>query len=112
MRLRVINQMTIAEVKVLETAGVRARFESTSLHRVRAIALNTFRESVRDRVLYNLILFVLILVAASVFVSDLSFDVESQFTGALGLSEMLVFGALIAIFIGVGLVYKEIEKRT
>jgi ABC-type transport system involved in multi-copper enzyme maturation permease subunit len=51
-------------------------------------------------------------VAASVFVSDFSLDMESQFTGALGLSVMLVFGALIAIFIGVGLVYKEIDKRT
>jgi len=83
-----------------------------TLGRVRTIALNTFRESVRDRVLYNLILFVLVLVAASVFVSDLSLDMESQFTAALGLSAMLVFGALIAIFIGVGLVYKEIDKRT
>jgi len=63
-------------------------------------------------VLYNLILFVLILVAAAVLVSDLSLDMESQFTAALGLSAMLVFGALIAIFIGVGLVYKEIDKRT
>ena len=84
----------------------------STLGRVRTIALNTFRESVRDRVLYNLILFVLILVAASVFVSDLSLDMESQFTAALGLGAMLVFGALIAIFIGVGLVYKEIDKRT
>jgi len=74
--------------------------------------LNTFRESIRDRVLYNLILFVLILVAASVLVSDLSLDMESQFTAALGLSAMVVFGALIATFIGVGLVYKEIDKRT
>ncbi len=104
--------MTTGEVKVLETAAARVNFESTSLQRVRAIALNTFRESVRDRVLYNLILFVLILVAASVFVSELSLDMESQFTAALGLSVMLVFGALIAVFIGVGLVYKEIDKRT
>ena len=59
-----------------------------------------------------MILFVLILVTASVFVSDLSLDMESQFTAALGLSAMVVFGALIAIFIGVGLVYKEIDKRT
>lgn len=82
------------------------------LARIRVIALNTFRESIRDRVLYNLILFVLILVGASVFVSELSLDMESQFTATLGLSVMLVFGALIAIFIGVGLVYKEIDKRT
>ncbi|HLG13735.1 MAG TPA: ABC transporter permease [Blastocatellia bacterium] len=84
----------------------------SAVGRLRAIALNTFRESVRDRVLYNLILFVLVLVAASVFISDLSIEYESKFTATLGLSAMLLFGALIAIFIGVGLVYKEIDKRT
>jgi ABC-type transport system involved in multi-copper enzyme maturation permease subunit len=80
--------------------------------RIRTIAVNTFRESVRDRVLYNLILFVLILVGASIFISELSVDQETKFIISLGLSLMLVFGALIAIFIGVGLVFKEIEKRT
>lgn len=105
--------MAISEVKVRETlADAPVRFKSSGMRRVGAIALNTFRESIRDRVLYNLILFVLLLVAASVFVSDLSLDMESQFTATLGLSAMVVFGALIAIFIGVGLVYKEIDKRT
>jgi Cu-processing system permease protein len=104
--------MSIGEVRVLEGAVARVSLESSATRRIRVIALNTFRESVRDRVLYNLVLFVLILVAASVFVSDLSLDMESQFTAALGLSVMLVFGALIAIFIGVGLVFKEIDKRT
>jgi len=103
--------MTAEQMTVTRLASLPINKRST-LGRVRTIALNTFRESVRDRVLYNLILFVLILVAASVFVSDLSLDMESQFTAALGLSAMLVFGALIAIFIGVGLVYKEIDKRT
>jgi ABC-type transport system involved in multi-copper enzyme maturation permease subunit len=63
-------------------------------------------------VLYNLILFVLLLVGASVFISELSIDQESAFIANLGLSSMLIFGALIAIFIGVGLVYKEIDRRT
>lgn len=102
----------ISKEAVLTESKTTARFASSGLGRMSVIALNTFRESVRDRVLYNLILFVLILVAASVFVSGLSLDMESQFTAALGLSVMLVFGALIAIFIGVGLVYKEIDKRT
>src|SRR3989442_256629 len=102
--------MAIGEARVIEQIAVRTR--SSSAQRISAIALNTFRESVRDRVLYNLILFVLVLVTASIFVSDLSLDMESQFTAALGLSAMLVFGAVIAIFIGVGLVYKEIDKRT
>ena len=104
--------MEIADRKVIEATNAEVKIKPSSARRVCAIALNTFRESVRDRVLYNLILFVLILVAASVFVSDLSLDMESQFTAALGLSAMLVFGALIAIFIGVALVYKEIDKRT
>jgi len=103
----------MTETRVAEVAAAApSEFSSTGRARVRAIALNTFRESIRDRVLYNLILFVLILVGASVFVSDLSVNIESEFTAALGLSAMLVFGAFIAIFIGVGLVYKEIDKRT
>jgi ABC-type transport system involved in multi-copper enzyme maturation permease subunit len=102
----------MSETKVVEAVEAPVTYKSSAARRIRAIALNTFRESIRDRVLYNLILFVLILVTASVFVSDLSLDMESQFTAALGLSAMLVFGALIAIFIGVGLVYKEIDKRT
>src|SRR5215813_14726330 len=105
--------MATSEIEVrLGTLAEPVHYKSSSLRRIRAIALNTFRESIRDRVLYNLILFVLILVAASAFVSDLSLDMESQFTATLGLSAMLVFGALIAIFIGVGLVHKEIDRRT
>lgn len=97
------------DLPVLDAAPLRSAHRTA---RIGAIAVNAFRESVRDRVLYNLILFVLILVAASVFVSDLSVDQESKFIVDLGLSSMLVFGAVIAIFIGVGLVYKEIDKRT
>ena len=76
------------------------------------IALNTFRESVRDRVLYNLILFVLLLVGASIFLGELSMSQEAKIIVTMGLSSMRGFGGLIAIFIGIGLVYKEIDKRT
>ncbi len=76
------------------------------------IALNTFRESVRDRVLYNLILFVLMLVGASLFLGELSMSQETKIIVDMGLSAMSIFGVLIAIFIGIGLVYKEIDKRT
>lgn len=76
------------------------------------IALNTFRESVRDRILYNLILFVLLLVGASILLGELSLSQETKIIVDIGLSAMRVFGVLIAIFIGIGLVYKEIDKRT
>ena len=77
-----------------------------------AIARNAFREAVRDRVLYNLILFVLLLIAGAIFLGELSAGQESKIIVDLGLSAMLLFGAFIAIFVGVGLVYKEIERRT
>lgn len=81
-------------------------------HRVTTIAGNTFREAVRDRVLYNLVLFVLILTGAAVFIGELSGGQERKIIVDLGLSAMLIFGVFIAIFVGVGLVYKEIERRT
>jgi ABC-type transport system involved in multi-copper enzyme maturation permease subunit len=82
------------------------------LWRIAAIARNAFREAVRDRVLYNLVLFVLLLTGASIFIGELSGGQERRVIVDLGLSAMLLFGAFIAIFVGVGLVYKEIERRT
>jgi len=64
------------------------------------------------RVLYNLVLFVLLLIAAAVFIGDLSGGQERKIIVDLGLSAMLLFGVFISIFVGVGLVYKEIERRT
>jgi ABC-type transport system involved in multi-copper enzyme maturation permease subunit len=77
-----------------------------------AIARNAFREAVRDRVLYNLVLFVLLLTAGAIFLGELSAGQETKIIIDLGLSAMLLFGVFIAIFVGVGLVYKEIERRT
>lgn len=85
---------------------------SGSIGRIIAIARNAFREAVRDRVLYNLVLFVLLLTAAAVFIGELSGGQERKVIVDLGLSAMLLFGVFIAIFVGVGLVYKEIERRT
>ena len=83
-----------------------------SFRRITAIARNAFREAVRDRVLYNLVLFVLLLTAAAIFIGELSGGQERKIIVDLGLSAMLLFGVFIAIFVGVGLVYKEIERRT
>ncbi len=80
--------------------------------RVFSVARNTFREAVRDRVLYNLVLFVLLITGAAVFLGDLTAGNEARVIVNMGLAAALVFGAFIAIFVGVGLVSKEIEKRT
>lgn len=76
------------------------------------IAKNTFREAVRDRVLYNLVFFVLLIVAAAVFLGELTAGNEARVIVNLGLTAVLFFGAFISIFVGVGLVSKEIERRT
>ncbi len=76
------------------------------------VAINTFREAVRDRVLYNLIFFALIMIGAAIIVGQISIGIERQVIVNLGLSAISIIGLIMAIFIGVGLVYKEIEKRT
>ncbi len=80
--------------------------------RIVYIASNTFREAVRDRVLYNLIAFVLLLSGAAIFVGQISIDIERLVVINLGLTAVTLFGVVIAIFIGIGLVSKEIDKRT
>lgn len=77
-----------------------------------SIAKNAFREAVRDRILYNLILFVLLITASAIFLGELTAGQEARVIVNLGLSSVLLFGAFIAIFVGVSLVWKEIEKRT
>jgi ABC-type transport system involved in multi-copper enzyme maturation permease subunit len=82
------------------------------MSRVVHIAANTFREAVRDRVLYNLIAFALLLSGAAILVGQISIDIERLVVVNLGLTAVSLFGVVIAIFIGIGLVSKEIEKRT
>jgi ABC-type transport system involved in multi-copper enzyme maturation permease subunit len=76
------------------------------------IASNTFREAVRDRVLYNLIAFALLLSGAAILVGQISIDIERLVVVNLGLTAVSLFGVVIAIFIGIGLVSKEIDRRT
>ncbi len=83
-----------------------------SLPRIMAIAKNAFREAVRDRILYNLILFVLLITASAIFLGEMTAGQEARVIVNLGLSTTLIFGAFISIFVGVSLVWKEIEKRT
>jgi ABC-type transport system involved in multi-copper enzyme maturation permease subunit len=82
------------------------------MRRAGAVALNTFREAVRDRVLYNLVFFALLMMAAAFAVGQISIGIEQTVIVSLGLSAISVIGLLISIFIGVALVSKEMDKRT
>ena len=76
------------------------------------IALQVFRESVRDRVLYNLVLFAVLLIAASYLIGQLTAGQDVKIIKDLGLGATQVFGLFIAVFIGIGLVSKEVERRS
>jgi ABC-type transport system involved in multi-copper enzyme maturation permease subunit len=82
------------------------------ISRITAISFNTFREAVRDRVLYNLVVFAILIVGSALLFGQISIGVERLVLINLGLTAISIFGIVIAIFIGIGLVSKEIEKRT
>ena len=82
------------------------------LRKTAVIAVKAFREAVRDRILYNLILFVLLLIASAIFLGELTAGKHARVVVNLGLSALLIFGTFISIFVGVSLVWKEIEKKT
>lgn len=80
--------------------------------RVLAVAHNTFREAVRDKVLYVLVFFALATLLGSKALGWISIGQEIKIVKDFSLASVSVFGVLIAIFVGTSLVYKEIDKRT
>lgn len=79
---------------------------------IRVIAINVFRESVRDKVLYNLVFFAILLMGASYVLGQLTAGQDVKIIKDLGLVATSIFGLFIAVFIGIGLVSKEVERRS
>lgn len=76
------------------------------------IAFNTFRENLRDKILYNLLIFAALLMGASILLGALTIDEQDKIIADMGLASINVIGVIIAVFVGIGLVSKEIERRT
>ena len=76
------------------------------------IALNTFRENLRDKILYSLLIFAALLMGASILLGALTIAEQEKIIADMGLASINVIGVIIAIFVGIGLVSKEIERRT
>jgi ABC-type transport system involved in multi-copper enzyme maturation permease subunit len=85
---------------------------AVSLPTVVRIAANVFKESVRDKVLYSIVLFAVLIIAASFLLGQLTAGQEVKIIKDLGLAAISLFGHFIAIFIGIGLVSKEVERRS
>ncbi len=80
--------------------------------KIKAIALNTFKEAIRDRVLYLLLFFALVCFGFSRLLAVLTVGDRVKIIKDVGLASLSIFGALMAILMGTGLVYKEIDKKT
>lgn len=82
------------------------------MRRILSISLNTFRETLREKLLYNLLIFALLMIGSSILLSRLTLGDANRLILDLGLASINLFGVIIAIFIGIGLVSKEIDKKT
>ncbi len=80
--------------------------------RILTVALNTYREAVRDKILYVLLFFAGATILCSKALGYISIGQDMKIITDISLAAISVFGALIAIFVGTNLVYKEIDKRT
>src|SRR5947207_7607660 len=76
------------------------------------VAVNVFKESVRDKVLYSIVAFAVLLISTSYLIGQLTAGQDIKIIKDLGLAAISIFGLLIAIFMGIGLVWKEVEKRS
>jgi Cu-processing system permease protein len=76
------------------------------------VAHNTFRETVRDKILYNLVFFALLLIGTSVLLGTLTIGEQARIINDIGLAAINLVAVIIAVFVGIGLVTKEIDRRT
>ncbi|PSF36635.1 ABC transporter permease [Aphanothece hegewaldii CCALA 016] len=83
-----------------------------SIYRIWSIAANGFREVIRDRILYFIGFFTLLMVIAVRLLPEISIGTHNKILLDLGLGAISLLGAIVAIFVGTGLINKEIEKRT
>jgi Cu-processing system permease protein len=82
------------------------------LARIYAIAVNTFREAVRDRVLYGVLGFACAVLFFTLAIAELSVHEQARVVADLGLASISLFSVIVAMFLGSSLLYKEIERKT
>lgn len=83
-----------------------------SVLRIWPIATNTLREAIRNKLLYALLFFGVLVIGASVLIASLSYVEGERIIQDIGLAAMQLFSVGIAIFVGIGLIHGEVERRT
>jgi len=82
------------------------------VNQVVAIAVNTFKETIRDRVLAVIVVFALVMMAGALWLGSISLGEQARMMKDFGLVAVTLFGLIVAVFVAAGLVHKEVEKRT
>jgi ABC-type transport system involved in multi-copper enzyme maturation permease subunit len=82
------------------------------MNRILGLALNTFRETIRDRILYAILVFALLMIASTLFLGSLTIGQDVKILLDVGLAAIELFAVAIAIFVGTSLLHKELDKRT
>jgi Cu-processing system permease protein len=77
-----------------------------------AIAVNTFKETIRDRILGVIVVFALIMIAGALWLGSISLGQQGRMMKDFGLTAVTFFGLVVAVFVAASLVHKEVEKRT
>ena len=80
--------------------------------RIWTIAINTTREAIRSKLLYVLLGFATVVILSGVVISSLSYVESARILQDIGLAAIRISGVAIAIFVGVNLIYKEVDRRT
>ncbi len=79
---------------------------------ITTIAKNTFKETIRDRILYVILAFAILFILSTIFFGSISLGEDIKIIKDFGLAGIYLFSLIITIFLGGSLIYKEIEKRT
>lgn len=79
--------------------------------RILAMGLNTFREAIRNKILYVLLFFAVLLIFSALAVAQISLQEDARVVRDLGLGGISLFGVVIAIFVGTNLVYKDLDRK-
>jgi ABC-type transport system involved in multi-copper enzyme maturation permease subunit len=80
--------------------------------RIFTIAWNTGREAIRSKLLYTLLFFALVLIFASLILANISYVERDRILQDIGFASIRLFAVAIAIFVGIGLIHREVERRT
>ena len=82
------------------------------MKRIKTLALGTFKEGVRSRQFLSVAVFAVLMLLSALVMSEMSFSERKKIVEDVGLSFMTIFGLIVTMYVGMELIFKEIDRRT